>query len=219
MTFGFDSGESVAQLTRIQDAVLVLLGDLRYQEGAPETPFGPYLRTLEAIPDVPDSEYMETQRTEHMRRMPGVLIFLGGSTRARDGVSGERYRGVRDLLVVIFAGRAANAVEGRLDETNKIPTDNRDDPGIRTIYEHVVARLEGAQLDTPGVMGPIVVQGDIPLETGSDWTSWGIRCTLDVELTACPPDTRAADPLDVIRAEHDVQGVGVIVTQEEDVMP
>lgn len=219
MTFGFDSGESSAQLTRIQDAVIGLLAELHYQPEDPETPFGPYLRTLAAIPDVPDSEYMMTQRTEHMGRMPGVLIFLGGSTRDTKGVSGQRYRAVRDLLLVIFAGRAANAVEGRLDETDKLATDNRDDPGIRTIYEHVVARLEGAQLDTPGVMGPIVVQGDIPLETGSDWTSWGIRCTLVVELTACPPDTRAADPLDVIRAEHDVQGVGVIVTQEEDVMP
>lgn len=219
MTFEFDSGESVAQLTRIQDAVLALLADLHYQTEDPETPFGPYLRTLEAIPAVPDSEFMEMQRTEYARRMPGVLVFLGGSTRARDGVSGQRYRAVRDLLVVIFAGRAADAVEGRLDETDKIATDNRDDPGIRTIIEHVIERLEGAQLDTPGVLAPIVVQGDMPLETDSDWTSWGIRCTILVELTACPPDTRAADPLDVIRAEHDIQDVGVIVTQEEEVMP
>jgi hypothetical protein len=64
-----------------------------------------------------------------------------------------------------------------------------------------------------------VVEGDMPLETGADWTSWGIHCSLVVDLIACSPDTRAAEPLDAIRADHDVQGVGVIVTQEEDLTP
>lgn len=221
MTFAFDGGAAEAQDTRIQRAVLDLFADLRYQEEDIETPHGPYLRTLEPIPEPPDVEYMELQRAEFMRRMPGALIYLGGGARVpnNEGVSGRRARFDRELLLVIFAGRATNAVEGRLDETDKLPTDNRDDPGIRVILEHMIQRLEGAQLDTEGVMAPIVVDGFMPLETRTDWTSWGIRCTIRVEVTACSPDTRAAEPLDVIRAKHDIQDAGVVAIQEEEVKP
>ena len=90
MTFAFDDGGSVAVDTRIQNGILALLAPLVYQEGDPATARGPYLRTLEAIPQQPDQEFMEAQRAEHMRRMPGVLVYVGGARRIHEVVSGRR---------------------------------------------------------------------------------------------------------------------------------
>jgi hypothetical protein len=218
VTYQFDDGGTVAADTRIQQGVIALLQPLLYQDGDAATARGPYLRTLEAIPQMPDLDFMEAQRTEFMRRMPGVLVYVGGGERV-PGAAGlvSWYR--RHVLLVVFSGVAGDVVDGRLDETAKDVVDTRDDPGVRVARQHVCELLDHKFLPIDGVISEFRVDDFMHLETTSDWSSWGIRGSLTMEETACASDTRAAAPLDAIRTLHDVNDKGVVAQQKEELTP
>ena len=213
----FDDAGTVAVDTRIQTGVIHVLQPLVYQDGEGATPRGPYLRTLEAIPQKPELDFMEAQRTEFMRRMPGVLVYVGDGERV-PGASGlvTWYR--RQVLLVVFSGVAGDVVHGRLDETAKDVVDTRDDPGVRVIRQHVCELLSHEYLPMDGVISEFQIDGFMHLDTTSDWTTWGILGSLIVEEAKCANDTRAAANLDVIRTRHDVQQKGVIAQQKEELI-
>lgn len=215
--FVFDDGATVAVDTRIQQAVITLLEPLLYTDGAVATARGPYLRTLEAIPQLPDEEFMQAQRTEYMRRMPGVLVYVGDGVR-RDGFGGGSALFERTILLVVFSGIAGDPVDGRLDESAKYSQSTLDDPGVRVVRQHVFEHLHQKYLPIDG-SGTITIERHMHLETRADWTTWGLVAHVLVDELACASDTRAATPLDAIQTKHDLDDKGVLTIQKEELQP
>lgn len=214
--FAFDTPGGEATDTLIERGVIELLQPLVYSDGDPATPEGPYLRTLEPIPQMPEVEFMTRQREEFMRRMPGVLVYVGAGSRASKRGSGSRAWYEREILIVVFSGVAPDTVDGRLNETAKVATDTRDDPGVRVVRQHVAERLNAKYLPTLLAASHTTLQvlDFTELETTEAWSSWGIRLSCTVEEASCSTDSRAAEPAAAIRATHDVQGRGEIARQK-----
>lgn len=219
--YAFDT--SVAAIdTLIEQGVIALVEPLLYVEAddPPATPEGPYLRTLQSIPQLPGDDFMSAQRSEFMLSTPGVLVYVGDGKRDDErATAGANIWIKRELLLVIFSGTVPDVVIGRLNETDKVPTDTRDDPGVRVIREHLTERLHWKFLPTLLDVGhsPLQLEGFGEWRTTDAWSAWTMVFTVSVQEQTCSAERRAALPLDEIRTIHDVQDRGEIARQIETV--
>jgi hypothetical protein len=199
MPHAFDTGETKAQRTRVREAVIARIADLRRTAASPR-----YLTAIKALPQPyrgeGDVDGLDMLLAAFNGQAPAVGIALGRKTYDEGGLEATAARGEIEVCVYCVSQHQRDLVDGRLAADVNATANLTLDPGIETILEHVEERLAGQELGLSdvGVLRPS--REDI-VGVFADITIAELRFTLEVDRTINPA-RGVAQLVTSIEAEH-----------------
>ncbi len=190
--YTFDDGSDESLLSRLAADYLDLLAPLDGRNGSQPGERGPYLKTLRQLPIDPSEELILAKSAiDYLGPLPGAYVVIGG---------GESFAAAPDLIkweqtvrIYLASGSPGRLVHGRLRDSAQKPG---QDPGIFTMWQHVIEYLHGAALSH----GPIHVEDHAPVYSSETMSMWVIvtRVKIQQDIDA----SRDAPLVDGVEATH-----------------
>ncbi len=137
----YQSGLGEPQETAIARAVVERISLLHRDRGR----YLKYVGQLDAMPSRMSDELFAGLLQTVRGQVPCALVAIDSSQAEPGGMTGDREQWTRrfEIAVGIYSSHRRGRVEGRLDPDAISNADDRKDPGLRAICEHVDVLLMG----------------------------------------------------------------------------
>lgn len=183
MAHVFDTGIALAQRTKLRRSVLDLLAPLGRASGG-------YLHAIEpwggVIRGYQDELGIGLMHEALVGRSPAVLVALGDRLPTDKHLGGFASRCSVELLVYFYSSSLRGDLEGRVEIDAVGLADNRADPGLDVMLEHVEELLVGQRPGTTPTIKNIVFRGEEEVRTEADFSLWLQRYTVAVDRAINP---------------------------------
>lgn len=187
MAHTFDTGATVAQRTRIRNAVIARLAPLLRTANPPRyiPPAGikALPRVFEGGVDEGDLKMLEQFLNG---ASPGIGVALGRMPFDEAGLEPTDLTGELDVVVYVGTQHGRDLVDGRLAADVTASAAVIANPGLETILEHVLELLAGRRLGVPGVAELRARSEDPAVAVFAEMTIGEVRFTARVEREIKP---------------------------------
>ncbi len=215
----FDNGLDRPIATLIAEGIIELLEPLRYDDGDladVETGRGPYLGTLVQFPADPPYADFADRIVELLGggSLPACAVVIGDAVVEKS--EPNRLVWVYDFRVHCISGYPGEWVFGRLDPSDDpdVADDERRDPGVRAIMQHVVEQLSYRAISTitPNPETIRITAARLGMITEA-WSSGVVLGQVRAQQSIALPDQRNPETVVHVQADHDIESAGVIASQ------
>jgi hypothetical protein len=171
MAHSFDTDLTIAQRTKLRDAVVTRLGALLRSNGLYLDDVKPFGRPLRGT--LGEDELGDLARA----CVPGrstILVALGGARFKPLGVNGVRDRYLADVdLMLYFSSNNARSLLDRVAQDPGSTRSNKKDPGVEVMMEHARELMLGYQIsDASETIYRIIPADEDEIDTGDDYVFW-----------------------------------------------
>lgn len=190
MPHAFDTGATVAQRTRVRNAVIAKLAPLlktanpaRY---IPANGIKPLPRILDGGSKEGDEGDVAMLEAFFNGASPAIGVALGRLPLEPGGMEPTSLRGSLPISVYVGSQHGRDLVAGRLAADVVATANLTADPGLETILEHVLELLAGQDPGVAGV-GELRAQLEDPsVAVFADWTIGEVRFSAELERDIKP---------------------------------
>jgi hypothetical protein len=203
MSLRFDTGLAIPMRTAVRNALVQALASLRIASGG-------YVAAISTIPRPirgtvhDDIEGASDLAIALQGQAPAIVIALGPAKPHAVSMDGIDEQSVIDFSIYVCSKNQRNTVEGRLYGDSISAADDKADPGVFAMLEHVRERIHAQRLPIANTSDPRWHAED-EVMTATDATVWGMDFTIAVNATI-NPDRDVTQVLADIEAKHNLDG-------------